>query len=105
MNNIAEFREVYIDYPLKRRTLHAVSGVSLDIKRGKITALVGESGSGKTTLASSLIQCISEPGKVTSGEILFYVKSLFILKSSQEKNCVRSDGRKSPWCFRRRKVR
>lgn len=72
--NIVEFRHVCIDYPLKKYTLHAVHDVSLDIKRGKITALVGESGSGKTTLSSALIQCISEPGIIASGEILFYGK-------------------------------
>lgn len=74
MENIVEMRNVYIDYPLKKYTLHAVSDVSMVIKRGKITALVGESGSGKTTLSSALIQCISEPGKVASGELLFYSK-------------------------------
>ena len=74
MENIVEMNHVYIDYPLKKYTLHAVCDVSMNIKRGKITALVGESGSGKTTLSSALIQCISEPGKVASGELLFYGK-------------------------------
>src|SRR5581483_1688639 len=32
----------------------AVTGVSLQLRRGKITALVGESGSGKTTVARLL---------------------------------------------------
>lgn len=72
MDNIVEFKNVYIDYPLRKYTLHAVSDVSMGIRRGKITALVGESGSGKTTLSSALIRCISEPGKIASGEILFY---------------------------------
>lgn len=68
---IAEFKNVSIEYPLKKYSLRAVNNVSLGIRRGKITALVGESGSGKTTLASSLIRCISEPGKLVSGEIVF----------------------------------
>ena len=33
--------------------------------------IAGGTGSGKTTLASSLIRCISEPGKLVSGEIVF----------------------------------
>ena len=70
--NVVEFRRVSIDYPLKKFTLRAVNDVSLELKRGKITALVGESGSGKTTLASSLIDCISEPGRVAAGEISFF---------------------------------
>ncbi len=71
MDAIVRFQNVHIDYPLKKYTLHAVSDVSIDIARGKITALVGESGSGKTTLSSALIRCISEPGVIASGEILF----------------------------------
>ncbi len=71
-DNILEFHNVCIDYPLRKYTLRAVSDVSLNIRRGKITALVGESGSGKTTLASSVMHCISSPGKVAEGRILFY---------------------------------
>ncbi len=70
--NIIEFRNVSIDYPLRKYTIRAVTDVTLGIKRGKITALVGESGSGKTTLSSSIIQCISEPGKIASGDIVFF---------------------------------
>lgn len=75
VDNIAEFRNVYIDYPLKKYTIRAVTDVSLDVRRGKITALVGESGSGKTTLASSLIKCISELGRIAGGEIIFRSKA------------------------------
>ena len=73
-DNIAVFRNVSIDYPLKKYTIRAVTDTTFALKRGKITALVGESGSGKTTLASSLIRCISEPGRVAEGEISFYGK-------------------------------
>ena len=71
-DNIAQFRGVSIDYPLKKYTIRAVTDVTFSLRRGQITALVGESGSGKTTLASSLIRCISEPGRVAEGEISFY---------------------------------
>lgn len=72
MENVVEIKNVTIDYKLKKYDIRAVTNVSLNVKRGKITALVGESGSGKTTLSSSILQCISEPGQVTSGEIKFY---------------------------------
>lgn len=72
MDNIVTIKDVSIDYPLRKYTLRAVTNLSMDIKRGKITALVGESGSGKTTLSSSLIRCISEPGIVSSGQIIFH---------------------------------
>ena len=45
-DNIAVFRNVSIDYPLKKYTIRAVTDVNFELKRGKITALVGESGFG-----------------------------------------------------------
>ena len=38
-----------------RRTLKAVDGVSLDIRRGETVALVGESGCGKSTVARLIV--------------------------------------------------
>lgn len=73
--NIVEIKNAVIDYPLKKYTIRAVTGVDINLKRGKITALVGESGSGKTTLASSILHCISEPGVLSEGEVNFYPAS------------------------------
>lgn len=72
MDNIFEIRDLSIDYKMKKYDLNAVSGVDLDIKVGKVTALVGESGSGKSTLATGLINCISSPGAIVGGSITYY---------------------------------
>ena len=71
-DNIAEFRHVCIDYPLKKYTIRAVTDISLDIRRGKITALVGESGSGKSTVSS----IISGLLKADKGQMQRMVKAL-----------------------------
>lgn len=72
MEHIVEFKNVIVEYQMKHYNLRAVNDFSLKIPRGKITALVGESGSGKTTLASTLLNNVSKPGKIVSGEILYY---------------------------------
>lgn len=50
-----------------KRPLHALRGLSLEIKRGEVLGLVGESGCGKSTLAKLLLRLESP----TSGDILF----------------------------------
>ena len=49
------------------RHVHAVDGVSLELKRGEVIALVGESGCGKSTLALTLMGL----EKSTAGKIIF----------------------------------
>ena len=51
----------------KKRTLYAVDGVDLAIKRGETFGLVGESGCGKSTLGKTLLRLYD----VTDGKILF----------------------------------
>jgi oligopeptide/dipeptide ABC transporter ATP-binding protein len=51
----------------RRERVHAVSDVTLEVRRGETLALVGETGCGKSTLA----RCILRLHDLTSGRIVF----------------------------------
>ena len=51
----------------KRLQLHALDGVSFQIRKGEIFGVVGESGCGKSTLGSSLLRLL----EISGGTILF----------------------------------
>ncbi|GHG84318.1 ABC transporter ATP-binding protein [Streptomyces griseocarneus] len=72
---ILEVRDLVKHYPLTQGVLlrkqvgavHAVDGVSFDLRRGETLGIVGESGCGKSTVAK-LLTSLERP---TSGRILF----------------------------------
>jgi len=57
-------RDLHKDYPMNGAAVHAVRGVSLEVRSGEYVAIVGPSGSGKSTLLQ-LIGGIDVPSRGT----------------------------------------
>ena len=59
-----------------RRTITALSDVSLTVARGETVGLVGESGCGKSTVALGIMQDLGRNGRITGGTIRFRGRDL-----------------------------
>jgi len=76
---LLEVKDLKKHFRVGSKSLQAVDGISLQIKRGETFGLVGESGGGKTTVGRTLIR-LYEP---TSGKILYDGKDLFEAKRAK----------------------
>jgi putative ABC transport system ATP-binding protein len=65
-NNVIQTIDLKKSFPRGDETVHALNGVSMDIKKGEFLSIVGASGSGKTTF----LNIISALDKPTSGKLM-----------------------------------
>lgn len=77
-------RDLVIEYTSDGQIVHAVNGVSLDLKRGTTLGLVGETGAGKTTIAKAIMRILPEPpARYSGGQVLMNGTDLLTLKESE----------------------
>lgn len=55
-----------------KRTVNAVNGVNLSLKRGKTLCIVGESGCGKSVTAHSVMQLLPSNGYIADGKVTYF---------------------------------
>ncbi len=90
-------RDLVVEYTAGGSVVHAVNGVSFDMKKGETLALVGETGAGKTTIARSILRILpNPPARVRGGEILFDGTDLL---QEPEGNMLHIRGRKIAMIF------
>ena len=66
---LLEVKDLHTSFFTDAGEVKAVNGVSFNLERGKVLGIVGESGSGKSVTAYSIMQILSDPGKIVSGSI------------------------------------
>lgn len=74
---LLEIKDLRVLFPVHKKWLPAVDGVSLSVRPGEITGVVGESGSGKSVMSQSVLRLRDHDTAVRyEGEILFEEENL-----------------------------
>ena len=82
-------RELTVTYsPEDGEPIHALDGISIEVRTGEIVGILGESGCGKSTLASALLRLLAPHAKCESGTILLRGRDLLNL-SERELRAIR----------------
>ena len=83
-NVILSVVNLNIKFNLRGHILHAIRGISLDIREGESLAVVGESGSGKSVLCKAFMGLLDANGYISGGEIHFGGKDLTKLTKEED---------------------
>jgi len=72
VQTVLEVKDLRTQFDTQDGMVHAVNGVSFELRKGEFLGVVGESGSGKSVTMMSLLRLIPmPPGEIVSGEADF----------------------------------
>lgn len=81
-------RDLHVRFKTYAGVVHAVNGMTFEVRQGEIFGLVGESGCGKSVTGFAVLCMVPHPGEVVQGSIHFQGHDL-LQKSQREMQEVR----------------
>lgn len=89
MNEILlSVEDLHVRFRTYAGVVHAVNGMTFDVRQGEIFGLVGETGCGKTVTGFAVLRMVPSPGEIVRGRISFRGEDL-LQKSESEMPEVR----------------
>jgi putative ABC transport system ATP-binding protein len=92
--NIIELRNVWRTYKMGDNEVHALRGISMQVRKGEFVAIMGPSGSGKSTMMN-MVGCLDIPSK---GEVLLTGNNI---SKMSESDLAQIRGRKIGFIFQK----
>jgi len=74
--HLLEVKDLKTSFFTPSGEVRAVDGVSFNLDNGTVLGIVGESGSGKSVTAYSILQILTQPGRIVGGSIKYSGKEL-----------------------------
>lgn len=69
--SLLSVRDLSVKFAMRDNTVTALNQISFDLAKGERLGIVGESGAGKSITGFALMNLLSRPGFIDSGQILF----------------------------------
>ena len=96
-DDFLKVEDLVVEYTSGGQVIHAVNGVSFELKKGETLGLVGETGAGKTTIAKSILRILpNPPAKLKGGKIILEGRDLLDIP---EKEMLKIRGKKISMIF------
>jgi len=87
-DNLLSVENLYVRFSTYAGLVHAVNGMTFNVRPGEIFGLVGESGCGKSVTGFAVVRMVPHPGEIVRGRIEFQGEDL-IQKSEAEMKDIR----------------
>ncbi|MBQ6058686.1 MAG: ABC transporter ATP-binding protein [Clostridia bacterium] len=71
MDSLLTVKNLSVDFRTDQGTVHAVRGISFDVKSGEILGIVGESGSGKSVTMYSIMGLLTDNAEIRCDQLEF----------------------------------
>lgn len=80
---LLDVRDLETRFHVRNGYIHAVNGVSFQVRQGEVLGVVGESGCGKSVTMLSLLRLLPPAARVEKGKALFQGKDLLQMSTSE----------------------
>jgi oligopeptide/dipeptide ABC transporter ATP-binding protein len=75
--------DLHVRFGTERGLVHAVNGISFEIRPGETLGIVGESGCGKSVTSLAILGILARNGRVTNGRALFEGRDLIQMNDAE----------------------